>query len=114
MPPPPSVSDDVGDWRSSRPLAKIPEPDEPPVRRRGSGFSTTDGQPSLADKEEHWSIGSKFKASVPDEPSAGRFGSLRGRYESLHGKDDDTDWRSARPPRTQGGTSRKYIFSRVP
>ncbi|KAL4074999.1 hypothetical protein V8B97DRAFT_1660255 [Scleroderma yunnanense] len=98
MPPPPSVSDGASDWRSSRPLAKIPEPDAPPVRRRGSGFSTTDSQ-SHADKEEHWSMGSKFKASVPDEPSTGKFGSLRGRYESIHAKDgttDDGDWRSAR------------------
>ncbi|KAI6025032.1 hypothetical protein BKA83DRAFT_4255799 [Pisolithus microcarpus] len=104
MPPPPSVSDEVNDWRSSRSLAKVSELDAPPSSRRGSGMSTPDGQPSTADKEEHWSMGSKFRPSLSDEAPSGR---LRNRYEPLHVKDggpDEGDWRGGRA-RAQGGTS---------
>ncbi|KIJ66794.1 hypothetical protein HYDPIDRAFT_174153 [Hydnomerulius pinastri MD-312] len=107
-PPPPSVSDGANDWRSSRPLARVPEPEPPAVRRRGSGFSTPEGQTGAADKEEHWAIGGKFKPSAPapEEPSHGKFGSVRGRFDSTAAKDapDEGDWRSARP-RAPGGTS---------
>ncbi|KAG6333328.1 hypothetical protein ID866_5761 [Astraeus odoratus] len=95
VPPPPSASDEASDWRSARPVARNTEPDAQSVRRRGSGFSTPEGHLSAADKEEHWSIGSKFKPALPDEPSVGKFG-VRGRYESLHAKDggsDEGEWR---------------------
>ncbi|OAX41471.1 RNA-binding domain-containing protein [Rhizopogon vinicolor AM-OR11-026] len=95
MPPPPSVSDDVTDWRSSK-LAKIPEPEAPSFKRRGSGFSTPEG-PSAADTDEKWALGSKFKPSTEDPPS--RFGSLRGSHDSQHARDppvDEGDWRSGR------------------
>ncbi|KAI5988890.1 hypothetical protein EDC04DRAFT_3128313 [Pisolithus marmoratus] len=101
MPPPPSVSDEANDWRSSRSLTKVPELAAPLSSRRGSGLSTPDGQPSPADRDEHWSMGSKFRSSTPDEVPPSRFGSLRGRHESLQGKDDEGDWRSGRA-RTQG------------
>lgn len=67
-------------------------------------MSTPDGQPSTADKEEHWSMGSKFRPSLSDEAPSGR---LRNRYEPLHVKDggpDEGDWRGGRA-RAQGGTS---------
>jgi len=106
MPPPPSVSDDVSDWRSSRHLAKIPEPEAPSFKRRGSGFSTPEG-PSAADTEDKWALGSKFKPSTEEPPS--RFGSLRGSHDSQHARDlpvDEGDWRSGR-----SRTSRKYYSS---
>jgi translation initiation factor 4B len=105
MPPPPSVSDDVNDWRSSKPLAKIPEPEAPSYKRRGSGFSTPEG-PSVADTEEKWALGSKFK---PSEDPPSRFGSLRGSHDSQHARDvpaEEGDWRSGR-----SRTSRKYHSS---
>ncbi|KAF9223582.1 hypothetical protein BS17DRAFT_780855 [Gyrodon lividus] len=100
-PPPPSASDGANDWRSLRPVAKLPEPEAPPPRRRGSGFSTPEGQISVADKEEHWSMGSRFK---PEEPALGKLGSVKGRYDSVHARDglDESDWRARRAP---GGTS---------
>lgn len=107
MPPPPSVSDEASDWRSSRPFTKVPEPDVLPSSRRGSGLSTPEGQPSPADRDEHWSMGSKFRPSLADEVPSGRFGSLRGKYESFQAKDggpDEGDWRGGRA-RAQGGTS---------
>ncbi|KIJ12009.1 hypothetical protein PAXINDRAFT_54322, partial [Paxillus involutus ATCC 200175] len=102
-PPPTSASDGVNDWRSSRPVAKLPEP-EVPGRRRGPGPSTPEGQISAADKEEHWSMGSKFKAS-PEEPVHGKLGSVRGKIDSAHTRDglDEGDWRARKAP---GGTSR--------
>jgi translation initiation factor 4B len=108
MPPPPSVSDEVNQWRSSKPLAKIPEPEAPSYKRRGSGFSTPEGQ-SPADNEDKWALGSKFKPSTEDPPS--RFGSLRGSHDSQHARDppaDEGDWRAGR-----SRTSRKYHFQRI-
>ncbi|KAI6129923.1 hypothetical protein EV401DRAFT_721058 [Pisolithus croceorrhizus] len=107
MPPPPSVSDEANDWRSSRSLAKVAELDAPRSSRKGSGMSIPDSQLSSADKEEHWSMGSKFRPSLSDEAPSGRFGSLRSRNESLHAKDggpDEGGWRGGRA-RAQGGTS---------
>ncbi|KAF9243569.1 hypothetical protein BU15DRAFT_86502 [Melanogaster broomeanus] len=96
------ASDEASDWRSSRP-ARLPEL-EAPARRRGSEFSTPEAQISIADREEHWSIGSKFKPLVPEEPAHGKFGSVRGRYDSNQTRDapDEGDWRARRAP---GGTS---------
>ncbi|KIK94215.1 hypothetical protein PAXRUDRAFT_26003 [Paxillus rubicundulus Ve08.2h10] len=101
-PPPPSASDGANDWRSSRPVAKLPE-SEAPGRRRGPGPSTPEGQISAADREDHWSMGSRFKAS-PEEPVHGKLGSVRGKFDSAHIRDglDEGDWRARRAP---GGTS---------
>ncbi|KII89606.1 hypothetical protein PLICRDRAFT_39716 [Plicaturopsis crispa FD-325 SS-3] len=110
--PPPSdaisgVSEGVNDWRSSQPSrrpAAIPEPEVPSFKRRGSGFATPEGQASVADKEENWTIGSKFKASAgADEGS--KYGGFRGRGDMGPPKDTsppaggDSDWRSAARPR---------------
>ncbi|KAG9315124.1 hypothetical protein JVU11DRAFT_4247 [Chiua virens] len=102
--PPPGVSDEISDWRSTRPMSRAAEPEAPPARRRGSGFSTAEGQTGAADKEEHWTMGSKFKPSAPEESAHGsKFGSVR-KYESVHARDtpDEGDWRAKRAP---GGTS---------
>ncbi|KAH0833155.1 hypothetical protein J3R83DRAFT_12181 [Lanmaoa asiatica] len=105
-PPPslPSVSDEASDWRSSRPLSKVLEPEAPSARRKGSGFSNTEGQTGAADKEEHWIIGSRFKPSAPEESAHGKFSSVKGKYESIQARDtpDEGDWRTRKTP---GGTS---------
>lgn len=106
-PPPPSgVSDEASDWRSSRPLSKVAEPEAPPARRKGSGFSITEGQAGAADREEHWTMGSKFKPSAPEESVPAKFGSVKGKYESTRDTPDEGDWRAKRAP---GGSSREYL-----
>ncbi|KAJ7510276.1 hypothetical protein B0H11DRAFT_1701456, partial [Mycena galericulata] len=103
--PHPSISEGPSDWRSSRPARAAPldtTTDSSSYKRKGSGFTTPDGQPSPADREEVWSIGSKFKPAptASEEPGSGsRFGS-RGRSDMGPSKDpitEETDWRSARP-----------------
>ncbi|KAJ6448931.1 hypothetical protein C8R45DRAFT_1045694 [Mycena sanguinolenta] len=92
----PSVSEGPSDWRSSRPPARTTiDTDSSSFRRKGSGFSTP-VEPSPADKDEAWAIGSKFKPAAPPEDagSSSRFGSMRGRADT---KEDEGDWRSARP-----------------
>lgn len=105
--PLPSVSDEASDWRSSRPISKVVEPEAPPTRRRGSGFSITEGQAGAADREEHWTMGSRFKPSSPEESAHGKFGSIKGKHEPVHARDspDEGDWRTRKAP---GGTSREY------
>lgn len=99
--PPPSASDDASDWRSSRPMSKAAESEAPSAHRRGSGFSITEGQAGIADREEHWTIGSKFKPSSPEESAHGKFGSVKGKYESVHARDspDEGDWRTRKVSR---------------
>ncbi|EAU85647.1 hypothetical protein CC1G_10919 [Coprinopsis cinerea okayama7 len=97
----PSITDTVSDWRSSRPRAT--EPDTGGFRRKGSGNF---GSESAADKEETWSIGSRFKPSTgPSEDGGSRFGSMRSRgdFQPRESPADEGDWRSAaRPPRAFG------------
>jgi hypothetical protein len=119
--PAPSLSEGVNDWRSmSRPRPTAPEPETISSRRKGSGFSTPEGQPSAADKEEVWTIGSKFKPSssgTPDENVSGsKFGSIRGKgdlgapRDPASSTDENSDWRSAARPRSaaRNNTSRKF------
>lgn len=107
-PPPPSVSDNASDWRSSKPRSSVPpEPEGPSFRRRGSGFRSPDAPPSSADSDEKWSIGSRFQPSAPAEP-ASRFGSVRGRGEMGPPREtssvaDEGDWR--RPSASRSSTS---------
>ncbi|KAJ7716813.1 hypothetical protein DFH07DRAFT_348390 [Mycena maculata] len=110
----PSLSEGPSDWRSSRPARAAPldtTADTSSYKRKGSGFSTHDGQPGAADREEVWAIGSKFKpaASVSEESGPGsRFGS-RGRSEMAPPKEpivEESDWRSTRPkPVSRGSVS---------
>ncbi|KAJ6612237.1 hypothetical protein B0H10DRAFT_2052776 [Mycena sp. CBHHK59/15] len=97
----PALSEGPSDWRSSRPARTAPlETDGPSYKRKGSGFTTPEGQPSPADREEVWAIGSKFKPAGTDDAGSGsKFGSMRGRTE-------EADWRSARPkPVSRGSVS---------
>ncbi|KAJ7844370.1 hypothetical protein B0H14DRAFT_2776667 [Mycena olivaceomarginata] len=109
----PSVSEGPSDWRSSRPAAAVVrtptvDTDSASFRRKGSGFSTP-VEPSPADKEEVWAIGSKFKPAPPtsDESGSGsRFGSIRGRADIPAAKEEEIDWRGARPkPVSRGSVS---------
>ncbi|KAI9066107.1 RNA-binding domain-containing protein [Trametes sanguinea] len=80
-PPPPSVSDNISDWRSSARTPARPPPSETEggFRRRGPG-SREPAPAGPADSEETWHIGSKFKPSGPPEGGerpGSRFGSLR-------------------------------------
>lgn len=104
-PPPSSVSDEISDWRSSRPLSKVAEPEAPPARRKGSGFSLTESQVGAADREENWTIGSRFKPSAPEESVHNKTGSIKGKHESRD-TPDEGDWRTRKAP---SGTSREYL-----
>ncbi|EIW84187.1 hypothetical protein CONPUDRAFT_163376 [Coniophora puteana RWD-64-598 SS2] len=93
---PPAVSDEVSAWRSSKP--RMPEPEPPAVKRRGSGFATSDGPPGAADAAESWSMGSKFKPNAGQEEmgpprSRGRFDST----VSVTAPPDEGEWRRAKP-----------------
>ncbi|KAJ7086016.1 hypothetical protein B0H15DRAFT_844986 [Mycena belliarum] len=100
----PSLSEGPSDWRSSRP-ARTTTPldtDTSSYKRKGSGFSTPDGQPSSADREEVWAIGSKFKPApaASEDSGSGRFGGARGRGDMGPPKEpviEESDWRTARP-----------------
>ncbi|KAF8558090.1 hypothetical protein OG21DRAFT_1481632 [Imleria badia] len=103
-PPLPSIPDEASDWRSSRPLSKVAEPEAPSARRKGSGFSVTEGQTGAADREEHWTMGSRFKPTAPEESVQGKFGSVKGKFEAVHARDapEEGDWRAGK---ATGGTS---------
>ncbi|OSC99945.1 RNA-binding domain-containing protein [Trametes coccinea BRFM310] len=108
-PPPPSVSDNISDWRSSSraPARAPPSETEGGFRRRGPG-SREPAPTGPADTEETWHIGSKFKPSGPPEGGerpGSRFGSLRSRGEMGPPRDvpppaagpaDEGDWRRPR------------------
>ena len=122
-PPPPSVSDNINDWRSSRPPARASpgttnaELDAPGFKRRGSGFRSPEGGPTgPADNEEHWSIGSKFKPSGPPSEGPGsRFGSVRGKsdigFYNAAPPEEDQDWRR---PRTLSRNSTSRTSTKMP
>ncbi|KAJ7677329.1 hypothetical protein B0H17DRAFT_1079408 [Mycena rosella] len=108
----PSLSEGPSDWRSAgRPARAAPlDTDTSSYKRKTSGFTTPDGQPSPADRDEAWSIGSKFKPAPPssDESGAGKFGGIRGRSDIGPPKEtvvEESDWRSAARPKPVSGTS---------
>ncbi|XP_006459198.1 hypothetical protein AGABI2DRAFT_65545, partial [Agaricus bisporus var. bisporus H97] len=86
----PSLSETADDWRSQR-LSKPSEPEMP--KRKGSSFVTTES--SVADKEDVWVIGSKFKPSTNEEGPGSRFSSVRSKSEATQSVADEGDWRSA-------------------
>ncbi|KAK7678527.1 hypothetical protein QCA50_010932 [Cerrena zonata] len=110
-PPPPTNADVVNDWRSSRPAARAPPPEESSYKRRGSGLRSPDAGPTgPADSEDTWSKGSKFKPSgPPEERSPGpRFGSLRGgppRETDTPSPPEEDNWRRSRGPVSRNSTS---------
>ena len=113
-----SVAEGADQWRSSRPSRMAaPVDSEPPLsRRKGSGFSTPEGQPGPADTEDKWTKGSKFTPSPNDDGTGNRFGGgFRGRSDMGPPKDvptssvaDESDWRSNSRPRpvARGSASR--------
>ena len=117
-----SASDQISDWRSAtRGPPRFPSDHEPaaPVRRRGSGISSSDPHaPSPADTEETWTIGSKFKqTSSPggENQPGSRFGSMRGRGDMgpppAPTVSEESDWRKLRGGRNS--TSRTLVLSSV-
>ncbi|KAK2463489.1 hypothetical protein APHAL10511_004575 [Amanita phalloides] len=95
-----AASDNSSDWRSSR--TRIPEPEAPP-KRRGSGFSAHNPA-SPAEKEENWTIGSKFK---PSDDTNSRMGISRTRSDARESGADESDWRSttkSKPAGRNGGS----------
>jgi translation initiation factor 4B len=112
--PPPSVSDNVDQWRSSKPSPRITsrDLDGPPLERRRSGFQST-AEPGAADAEETWSRGSRFKPAEEPPAGASRFGGGAGggfrrgdmgppreRDAPPHSATDEPEtWRTARPAR---------------
>ncbi|KAH9999198.1 hypothetical protein BJV74DRAFT_949882 [Russula compacta] len=67
QPPPHSVSDTSSDWRSNRPSRAPPAPESEAAPRRKTSAFLSDGG-GAADKEETWTIGSKFKPSEDEGP----------------------------------------------
>ncbi|KAI0084105.1 hypothetical protein BDY19DRAFT_973829 [Irpex rosettiformis] len=100
-PPPPAVSDNVSDWRSSRAPARA-SPSSPvselePPRRRGSGFRSQEGGPSgPADSDDVWVKGSRFIPSGPPDEPRSRFSGRRGDMGPPRDSQpvvDEGDWR---------------------
>ncbi|KAI0762040.1 hypothetical protein BC629DRAFT_1294352 [Irpex lacteus] len=111
-PPPPAVSDNISDWRSSRAPPARASPSSPPSeleppRRRGSGFRAQEGGPSgAADSEDVWSKGSKFVPSGPPDEPRSRFGGRRGDLGPAReppAVTEESDWR--RGPVSRNSTS---------
>ncbi|TFK40088.1 hypothetical protein BDQ12DRAFT_680318 [Crucibulum laeve] len=106
----PGVSEGPNDWRSSRP-SRSSEPEIPSFKRKTPGFIPQDGQASAADKEEVWSIGSKFKPAAPtmvEDSTGSKFGSSRGKSDMGPPKEsvnEESDWRSSARPRPIARTS---------
>ena len=102
----PSVSDTASDWRSSRSTRPAPPPEsEGAPRRKTSTFASE--SVGAADKEETWTMGSKFKPSE-DEGTGRKTSTFRGRGDmgppsSAPESPAESDWRSG--PR-QGLSSR--------
>ena len=108
-----SAADGASDWRSHRATPRFTEPELPPPRRKGSGFTTPrhEGELSPADTEERWT--SKFKPSgpSPDSTPGSRFGSMRGRGDMGPPQSvpsDEGDWRRS----TRNSTSREHLLVR--
>lgn len=105
--PPPSVSDNIDQWRSSRPSPRLPPAElDPSLERRRPSFQPASG---LADTEEVWSKGSKFKpAEEASKLNSARRGDLPPR-ETPPSVSDAGDWRGSRAGKLNS-TSRLLIF----
>lgn len=110
-----SAADGVDQWRSNKPQ-RIPDSDAPPFKRKGSGFLSSEGQASAADKDEVWAIGSKFKSTTNEanDDISGRSNRIRGDMgPPREVPSDEGDWRSAarqpKPvPTGRSSISREY------
>ncbi|KAI9510718.1 hypothetical protein F5148DRAFT_1281589 [Russula earlei] len=102
QPPPASISDSSNDWRSNRPSRPPPPPESEVVpRRKASSFTLPEGG-GAADKEETWTIGSKFKPTEDEGPGR-KFGSFKGRGDmgppsNVPDPSADGDWRTGPRP----------------
>ena len=101
--PPPSVSDNSNDWRSTgRPLqpprASSGDSDGRPQRRSGFGG----GDPSSGADGDTWTIGSKFKPSEDTTPPSSGGSKFSGGKPPLP---EEGDWRRNRPISSRGSTS---------
>jgi len=106
-----SLSESPEDWRSSR-LSRVTESEAPPFKRKGSGLLTPENQAGPADKEENWSIGSKFKPAPngSNEELPSKFTSHRAKGDMGPPKEsavDESDWRST--ARTQKNSARSNV-----
>ncbi|KAI0249847.1 hypothetical protein BJV78DRAFT_1223819 [Lactifluus subvellereus] len=117
-PAPPSVSDTSSDWRSNRP-SRPPPPPEPEAssRRKNSAFSASENT-GAADREETWTIGSKFKPSE-DEGTGRKFGTFKGRGDmgppsAPDSPADGGDWRSGPRPGLSSHSSTSPTSSTPP
>ncbi|KAF9024940.1 hypothetical protein BDZ89DRAFT_1092730 [Hymenopellis radicata] len=112
----PSVAEGPSDWRSAMSTRGPPPADDGPGsrRRKDPAFESS----GAADREDKWTIGSKFKAAAPVEESGSRFGSVRGRGDMGPPRGDmgpprdpvveESDWRSSKRPE-RGSTSRMLL-----
>ncbi|KAF8638184.1 hypothetical protein AX17_002381 [Amanita inopinata Kibby_2008] len=91
-----AASESSNDWRANR--NRISEAEATSFKQKGSGFSTPSIHSSVADKEETWMIGSKFK---PSEDAPGR-GAPRTRTDPKETAADEPDWRSSARTRPAG------------
>jgi translation initiation factor 4B len=114
--PPTSMSDTSSDWRSNRPM-RPPPPPEPEAAPRRKASSLASESAGVANKEETWTIGGKFKPSEDEGPGR-KFGSFRGRGDmgppsSAPDPPADGDWRSGPRPglSSRSSTSRESCIS---
>lgn len=112
---PTPVSETSSDWRSNRPTRAPPPEAEAVARRKTSGFLGSESG-GAADREETWTIGSKFKPSE-DEGSGRKLGTRSrgdmGPPSSVPPDSPaDNDWRSG--PRaglsSRSSTSRESVI----
>lgn len=82
----PSMADDAGQWRSSRPLVDIKEGQQQQQQQGRGGFASGQTSPSLAETEQTWSRGTKLRTPVASEPAASGTASPA----------EERDWRSSR------------------
>ncbi|KAF8953280.1 hypothetical protein BDZ97DRAFT_1743913, partial [Flammula alnicola] len=108
-----SASDNIDHWRSSRPQ-RVSEGEAPPFKRKGSGFITPESQVGVADKEETWAIGGKFKPSanglndeIPGKSTYNRIRSDMG--PPREPPSDEGDWRTSTRPAKSSGTARSSV-----
>ena len=109
-----NLSESPEDWRSGRP-PRVTESDAPLFKRKGSGLLTPEIQAGPADREEVWTIGSKFKPAPngSNEELPSKFTSHRAKGDMGPPKDsavDESDWRST--ARTQKNSARSNVSRR--
>ncbi|WWC85850.1 uncharacterized protein L201_000717 [Kwoniella dendrophila CBS 6074] len=95
-PPTPSVSDEVDQWRSNKPMAEAKS--GPRDLQRAGGPPSGQSSPGLADTENTWSRGTKLKTPVAEVPPT---------QPAVQSPREEKDWRSPRatPAASQPGSN---------